>query len=155
MERLDQELAEYFSKSRKFKAARKNGAILVVDDHDRIFKVLNFLNEECGLGAKIYHHRGILNAKEMIGELGGAGVRAVIIGSKVSEGEDGESFIECLSETYSMIPVWVDSSGLTDVSTSSRSRFKVGFFNCNGNTQECLEALGFPIVNEKAVPSEF
>lgn len=134
---LNENLDNYFHTSRKYRSSLRRGSLILLDNNDRMFNLLRFLSNKCGMKAGVVHVKDSESARKAVEELSPLNVKAVLIDSSLADSE----FAEWIDRECPRIPVWVVNCE-TEIKNKVGGRF--GVIEKSTPMSRVVETIGFP-----------
>ena len=141
---FDDELGKYFGASARYRAASRNGGvILIVDKEEQLFKMVSFLAEKTNMNVTVVRLATPADARKLIEESGPSSVKAVILDADILESTNG-SFNDWVKNTGVDVPVFIKGNR-DQIITFKTSGLRLGMFiQEDTSSMDYVEALGFP-----------
>lgn len=136
---FDEGLESYFHTARKYRSSLRKGSIVLLDEGDRMYNLLNFLSDRCGMKVGVVHVTKADDAKKVVENLDPLNVKAVLIDSSMlsSTFELGQWLeVEC-----PRVPVWVVNCE-REIKAKVSRRF--GVIEKSTPMSRVVETIGFP-----------
>lgn len=136
---FDEGLDSYFHAARKYRSSLRRGSIVLLDGDERMFNLLTFLSDKCGMKVGVVHVRKSEEARKVVEDIDPLNVKAVLIDSSMLE--DSRELGAWLEEECPRVPVWVVNCE-KEIKGKVSSRF--GIIDKSTPMSRVVETIGFP-----------